>query len=500
MMNEYLAGDYFRRFFNKIVKSNSGLDEKDILEIDNKMKENKLELHRLKVETLNLKALKYFDQLKKEGKSSDEIIKFFSEDKELLDRMFAFKEYQKDLRTKFFGYPANLNEDSAFVRFLRKKESELAVMNNCGDPYETGNYLMDSKEFEKDVLGLFYKKFGVDPQKGWGYVTTGGSESNAWAIKAGFRKYPNAKLYFSEATHYSVEKTASNGKETIFPYSIIPQEGKFSEKIDKQKLLDEIRKNWDNGKGNPAVMVLTWGTTKFGAFDDIQEITKELKKDNIPYYLHVDAACHGGIPNNQKNAPVTPTLHELNADSISVSFHKFFGIPTVNGVLITKDKADGQEISYIGQRDTTIAGSRTFPAVSTLKRLKEILERSPEDLYSKNIEIFETELEKSGVIYHKGKQSNMFVFPEPTESSQICKKYQLSTFEGTEGTKMAHAIIFPFHSLESMRNLVNEIKMDQKKYALTFDKVKSKENTTKNGMKEQLLLGKRVFSKVFKFI
>lgn len=111
-----------------------------------------------------------------------------------------------------FGYPANMGDgDSAVIRFLRTQKNDLPLLNHCGDPEECGNYAMDAKiVFEQSIidkicmhLGLFYRT----AKNRWGYITSGGSESNRWGISNGLKQYPNATVDYSTAAHYSVPKT-----------------------------------------------------------------------------------------------------------------------------------------------------------------------------------------------------------------------------------------------------------------------------------------------------
>lgn len=416
---------------------------------------------------LQLGSALYYRAMLDEGWSASRVTEFMDEDRQMLDRSLAYKASFNGLRSTFFGYPGNLNTDSPLVRRLRKEEAEMYYSNDCGDPYETGNVSMDGKEFEQEILRLFYRKFGVEEATGWGYVTSGGTESNTWGIRNGFRLFPKGRLYFCEAAHYSVEKSVSNGERTIFPYTIIPQTSPRSERIHRSKLLETAKRNFKE-RGEAAILLLTWGTTKLGSLDDVVDITTDLKREGIPYYLHVDAAFYGGIPANQQEAPICPTLGELGADSVSVSLHKFFGVPTINSVVISKDKAYGKEISYIGQRDTTVSGSRTFPVFSAYQRIREILERSPMDYYIRNVRIFEKLLMGANVKYFRDGHANIFVFPRP--SDDILKKYQLSSFEGPDGRiSLAHVIVNPFHTRQELEEIFDDIKADQELFHREFE-------------------------------
>jgi len=150
----------------------------------------------------------------------------------------------------------------------------------------------------------------------------------------------------------------------------------------------------------------------------------------------------------------------LGADSISVSFHKYFGVPDINSVVLSKDKADGQFIDYLGHRDTTVSGSRTFSIFSAYWRIKEVLERSPKEDYRRNIVYFENALIQHKISYYRAPLSSIFVFPLPTKA--ILTKYNLASFKGASGQiTLAHAIINPFHPLSDLDALIADLAQDQ---------------------------------------
>ena len=225
-----------------------------------------------------------------------------------------------------------------------------------------------------------------------------------------------------------------------------------SGKINTEKLIKEIRENWYS-KNKPAILVLTWGTTKTGEKDDIKIIQEILKKEKIPYYLHIDAALYGGIPNNQDNAPIISNLN-IDFDSIAISLHKYIGSPKVNGIIIAKKKTNHKYIDYIGQEDTTYLGSRDSLNFSVYQQIKELFYRSKNNEYMENIEYMEELLKKMNIAYSKCEDGNIFVLDKV--SDKLCEKYQLSSFE-KNGKAYIHIVIFPYQKKEYIERLVKEI-------------------------------------------
>jgi len=436
-------------------------------QISEKLKLINQDLHRLELEKFQLELEFYYEQLRQQGVDEICIDCYRQEDLNTLEEALNFKRSFMDLRSTFFGYPGNLTEDSPLVKRLRQEEASLVYINNAGDPFEQSYGNLDGKVYERKVLDLFFKRYQMNPDASWGYISQGGSESNVWAILNGFRHFPQGHLYFCESAHYSVEKAVLNGTQALYPYTKIPTQSNQTDAIHVEKLLDKIKTNYHQTKAEP-ILLLTWGSTKFGSVDEVAMIVASLKAESIPYYLHVDAAFYGGLPRHQVQAPVISSLEDLGAHSISISFHKFLGIPQINSVVLSKDKASGLSISYLHQHDTTVSGSRSFAIFSAYQRIREVFERSPENFYHQPIQHFEACLKKNPILYHRDHLSNIIVIPKP--SDDVCHRYQLATFEGKSGQiTLAHFILNPFHSFEEIHQLVSDVYQDQITNDLTLD-------------------------------
>ncbi len=351
-----------------------------------------------------------------------------------------------------FGYPAHYNPISPLTQYLLLMHYASPFSNNCGDIEERGNYAMDTKEMEKRIVGLYADKFGMG-ENFWGYITSGGSESNSCGITLAFAKNPHGILYYSASAHYSVEKYAER-----YPHVEIPTVG--HDVMDVATLCQMMDDNYRK-LGAAANLVLTHGTTKYGVCDDVDTIVKFLKEKEIPYYIHMDAALFGGIQNNQKNAPVLTDAKARGIDSVCVSLHKYVGFPDVKSVFVAKEKPKGKNVAYIGQNDTTVSGSRSIPAYALYNHIVEHLAVKDLELYERNVLLFEGMLKANNIPFYRAPLSNTFVIDEPSE--KLAKKYQLSCFDDTANgmtSKKAHIIIFPSHREKEMKELVNDLKND----------------------------------------
>ena len=437
-----------------ILESDETLHDYEKAELLDYLEDVESEIDRLEKLRARLGRVLDYDALKKKGFSREEICAFEREDSEYIAKVDRYYANNLHKRRYMFGYPANMEDYSYTTSYLRHLESKMYLMNNCGDPYQKGNYGMDSKSTEKKIISLVAENFGIEQGEYWGYITSGGTESNFWGIREGFNRFPDGKLYFSEDTHYSVEKYVFDGENSErYPYEKIAVD-KFG-RISAEKLFEVVKKDRENGaKG--AIVVLTWGTTCRGAVDEVKKITDGLRQLGIEYYCHLDAAHFGGIAKNQENAPSVVNLCELGVDSIAVSMHKFMGTARVNGVLLALTRRDRPVIDYIGQEDSTLLGSRDYLPFSTYQRAKEMLLRREKDHYSANVEYFERGLTLRGIGFERFENSNTFVIKQPCE--EICKKYQLATFVDYDGLEKAHIIIFPFHEREIMDELLEDLK------------------------------------------
>lgn len=457
-------------FKEKIFNKNYNMTDTEKKGILKTIEETKEKISLYQEDLLILGEILDLNVLKEKGFSIRQLEKFYEEDKTTIENAKKHLQDQKtNERDYMFGYSANMTNESSVVSYFRWIESQLFYTNSCGTPYSSGNYRMSQQKTELEIISRFVNYLGLNSKKYWGYITSGGTEGNLWGIREGFSKFPNGKLYFSQDAHYSALK-GTNFLPNI-NYEVISSNKGI---INKEELLNNILEfSKEDNKG--VVVFLTFGTTTFGSVDDIRWIIKRLIEKNIAHYIHLDAALYGGIPYNQNNSPsrILKKLMDMEIDSLSVSLHKYIGLPKTNGILLSKSQINKQFIEYIGNSDVTLCGSRDFLPHTTLQKIKENYERSNSNDYIKNIIYFEQKLNENGIVFEKGiKNGNIFVIPKP--SNEICYKYQLTTFKFNKKDK-AHVIIFPFHKKEIIEQLVNDLKKDYENSNIIQHNEKSKE-------------------------
>lgn len=297
------------------------------------------------------------------------------------------------------------------------------------------------------MLSFFAELFKAPANNCWGYVTNGGSEGNLYALYLARELYPNGMVYYSEATHYSVQKNIS----LLNMQSIAIRTNEKGE-MDYEDLKDTIQ--WH--RHQPAIILANIGTTMTEAKDDISKIQAILKRFAIRNsYIHCDAALAGTYL-----ALLGSANFDFNhgCDSIAISGHKFIGSPIPCGVILVKkhykDRV-GKAIPYIGTLDTTISGSRNAIAPLFLwyaiqKFGKEGLIKRAEDCLA-NALFLTKELNNLGLTVWRNQDALTVVMPKPSPS--ICSKWSLATEQD-----IAHVICMPGITREILKLFIVDIK------------------------------------------
>lgn len=344
--------------------------------------------------------------------------------------------------TNFMGYPVSKDFDfTELVPFLNYP------MNNLGDPFVACTYAVGSREMEKEVISFFASLFRAEADDWWGYVTNGGSEGNLYGLYLARELHPKGMVYYSEATHYSVQK---NIHLLNMPNIVISTQE--NGEINYEDLEDTIRMN----RHMPVIIMANIGTTMTEARDDIGKIKAILKKLAIKnHYIHADGALSGSYSAFIEPRPAFDFAD--GADSIAISGHKFFGSPMPCGVVVAKKSNRdriARSVAYIGSVDTTITGSRNGHSPLflwyTLKKygVEGLRKRA---LHSLAIAQYaEEKLKAIGVPAWRNPNTITVNFPSP--SSTIRQKWQLASENGG-----SHIICMPNVQKEQIDQLVTEM-------------------------------------------
>ena len=359
-----------------------------------------------------------------------------SDTQETLDRLLA------EVQTaagKQVGYPANQTFDySPLVPFLKYS------LNNVGDPFHDSNYWSNTHGIEREVITRFASLMRLDPDEAWGYVTSGGTESNLYGLYLAREMYPNGIFYFSEETHYSVLK---NLRVLNARYVMIKRQE--DGEIDYEDLHGMIQVHRDR----PALIIANIGTTMRGAIDNIERIKGILRDlQVVDSYIHADAALSGMIlPFVEEPQPFG---FDAGIDSIAVSGHKLIGAPLPCGVILThKTNVErvGRTIELVGIQDTTLSGSRNG---LTPLMLWYALRQYGDEGFRKLVEgMLDTaayaveEFNRHGITAWRHRNSVTVVFTRP--APEVFKKWQIAP----QG-QVAHIITMPHVTREQVDEII----------------------------------------------
>jgi len=361
------------------------------------------------------------------------------------DALELEKLYEKILSKSetVLGYPVAMDFDySELYRFLK------FPVNNIGDPFIESTYGIGTREMEREVLDFFAGLFRAEENEWWGYITNGGSEGNMYGLYLAREIFPKAMVYYSESTHYSVQKNLH-----LLDMPNIAIRTQENGEIDYNDLHDTIRMN----RNMPVVVFANIGTTMTEARDDVKKIKNIFKDLAIHHcYIHADAALSGAYSPFVDPRPAFDFADGV--DSIAVSGHKFLGSPIPCGiVLVKKTHRDriANSVAYIGTADTTITGSRN--GITPLFMWYTIKRYGIEGLKLRTEKCLQVaayaveELNKIGLHAWRNDNAITVIFSEINKELRL--KWQLASDNGN-----THLICMPGISKERIDLLIKDIR------------------------------------------
>lgn len=331
-------------------------------------------------------------------------------------------EYLEAMRARnpyALGYPMAKDCKPAILReFLGM------TLNNMGDPFGGSTYGLNSKEFEVEVIDFYAQYFRAPADDYWGYVTSGGSEGNLFALNTARELLPDAIVLSSDASHYSIAKSC---RMLRMDYAAIATQA--NGEIDYDRLAERAKALHSRA----TIVVANVGTTMTEAKDDVRRIRQILKDAGIEQiFIHADGAYSGGFLRFTGYQGGFDISH--GADSVAVSGHKFFGVPIPSGIVITRRSATGHgtcETHCIGSVDSTLTGSRSglvplafWHSINTLGY--EGFERRYRDIDERSAWVVSA-LQEVGIAAWRNPHSLMVIFP--TVPPHIKRKWQLASDE-----------------------------------------------------------------------
>jgi len=323
-------------------------------------------------------------------------------------------------------------------------------LNNVGDPQVESSYELNSRSMEREVVQFFAELFRAPRDNHWGYVTNGGSEGNLYGLFVARELYPQGMVYYSEATHYSVQKNIH----LLNMPGIVIRTQECGE-MDYEDLKSAILLN----RHRPVIILANTGTTMTEAKDNVPAIRNVLRQFAIKsHYIHCDAALAGTYLALLEKDPTFDFVH--GADSLAISGHKFIGSPIPCGVVLVKKNYKeriGRSIPYIGTLDTTITGSRNghsplflWYAIKKLGR-EGLLRRAIDSLELAGYAV--EQLNMIGIPAFRNTNAITVVFPQP--HPDVCQKWQLASEGGN-----SHIICMPGVTKRMIDEFVEDVRAE----------------------------------------
>lgn len=201
------------------------------------------------------------------------------------------------------------------------------------------------------------------------YFTSGGTESNNWAIR-GVLKKDNKKgkhLITSKIEHKSVLNTFESLEKEGFEvtYLDVDQEGM----IDFNQLKESI-------KDDTVLVSIMLANNETGVIQDIESISKLIKEKNENIYFHTDAVQGAG--------KLDLDVKALGVDLLSISAHKFHG-PKGIGALYIKKGTDIENILFGGAQERGLRPGTEN--IASIKGMAKALTLAKETIEKRNKEI-----------------------------------------------------------------------------------------------------------------
>lgn len=187
------------------------------------------------------------------------------------------------------------------------------------------------------------------------YFTSGGSESNSWALQGFMKVFPTSRVAISNIEHNSIMSCA---KDITEPIIINVNNGGM---IDLEQLENSLKKY--SFSDNPMLVSIQYVNNELGVIQNIRQISEIVHKYNA--YLHTDAV--------QAYPHLSINVAELGIDMMSVSGHKF-GCPKGIGFLYIKSDIKIAPIIYGSQERSMRGGTENVPYIAGIATASSLIQ------------------------------------------------------------------------------------------------------------------------------
>ena len=357
--------------------------------------------------------------------------------------------------------------DHAATTPLDKKVLELMTpyfsenYGNADSPHSLGRKAMNAVDNARDKIATL-----INAKLQEVYFTSGGTESDNWAILGGMRakaKEGKTHLIISSIEHHAVLYAAKQLEKEGFEVTYLPvNEGGMVE-------LNALKDAMTERTGMVAIMT---ANNEVGSVQPVQELAKIAKDGGALFFTDaVQAAPY-----------IRLDVKELGVDMLAFSSHKFYG-PKGCGILYIKEGIKAENILFGGEQERGRRGGTTnVPAVVGMAAAYEKNLSEREEANCKIKELRDTFLKEisalDGVKINgaEGLPALLNLQVEGVENTALLYKMDLKGVCFAAGSACASASVKPSHVLTAMGLSEEEAKNSVR---LSFGKDNTKEEVKK---------------------
>jgi cysteine desulfurase len=283
------------------------------------------------------------------------------------------KEYSPDQRTysgtsKRMATQRTIYMDHSATTFVKPEVLDAMIpyfTEQFGNPSSIYGIARNSKKAIEMARFQTAKALGADPDEI--YFTSGGSESDNWAIKGvafANRKRGN-HIITTQIEHHAVLHTCQFLEKQGFEVTYLPVDHHgIVDPADLQKVITE----------KTILISIMYANNEIGTIEPIAELGAIAKKHNV--YFHTDAVqVIGSIPIDVK---------AQNIDLLSLSAHKFYGPKGIGALYIRKGVRIENLIHGGGQERRRRAGTENIAGIVGLGKA---IEMATADIHGHNAKI-----------------------------------------------------------------------------------------------------------------
>lgn len=233
--------------------------------------------------------------------------------------------------------------------------------------YNPSSLYSKSKEIKKDIDNARHIiANSINAKDNEIYFTSGGSESNCWAIQGFCKKHKRAAVITSRLEHHSIIECCKDlPSSNLVLFTNVNKDGM----IDLDVLNIQLSR-WRTCY--PIIVSIQLANNEIGTIQNIKSISRIIHRYRA--ILHCDAT--------QAYCNVPIDVNDLGIDMLTISGHKI-NAPKGIGFLYIKNGIDISPIIYGSQENGMRGGTENVPYIIGLAKAVELHQKCNNDLYQK---------------------------------------------------------------------------------------------------------------------